>query len=201
MFINQSTNDSCVSSLCTKLSYLDRETSLILKSIAGKPSHLLTKVTLSFHLWMYWVSPSGFLTPLCMPAWFICICFSFIMCIGVKTRRSSSNEIKCCIIPLTLFLIPQCFWLIHRTSRVMLIPRLSQSITILKAIRSIRIDGWRSDVHGYFTSPTMFVLFRNKTWMYSPLLTQTLNFCIVDVVIMHYNLGPVYTKSDNQHNW
>ncbi len=110
MFINQSTNDSCVSSLCTKLSYLDRETSLILKSIAGKPSHLLTKVTLSFHLWMYWVSPSGFLTPLCMPAWFICICFSFIMCIGVKTRRSSSNEIKCCIIPLTLFLIPQCFF-------------------------------------------------------------------------------------------
>ncbi len=95
MFINQSTNDSCVSSLCTKLSYLDRETSLILKSIAGKPSHLLTKVTLSFHLWMYWVSPSGFLTPLCMPAWFICICFSFIMCIGVKTRNkvlyNSSN--------------------------------------------------------------------------------------------------------------
>uniref|UniRef100_A0A673NNH2 Ras-associated and pleckstrin homology domains-containing protein 1-like n=1 Tax=Sinocyclocheilus rhinocerous TaxID=307959 RepID=A0A673NNH2_9TELE len=30
-------------SLCTKHSYLDRETSLILKSIAGKPSHLLTK--------------------------------------------------------------------------------------------------------------------------------------------------------------
>lgn len=31
---------------CTlKHSYLDRETSLILKNIAGKPSHLLTKVT------------------------------------------------------------------------------------------------------------------------------------------------------------
>ncbi|KTG38964.1 hypothetical protein cypCar_00036524 [Cyprinus carpio] len=42
MFINQSTNVSPLS-LCTKHSYLDRETSLILKSIAGKPSHLLTK--------------------------------------------------------------------------------------------------------------------------------------------------------------
>lgn len=31
-----------------KHSYLDRETSLILKSIAGKPSHLLTKVTSSY---------------------------------------------------------------------------------------------------------------------------------------------------------
>uniref|UniRef100_A0A671K5D1 Ras-associated and pleckstrin homology domains-containing protein 1-like n=1 Tax=Sinocyclocheilus anshuiensis TaxID=1608454 RepID=A0A671K5D1_9TELE len=38
-------HDSLMSllSLCTKHSYLDRETSLILKSIAGKPSHLLTK--------------------------------------------------------------------------------------------------------------------------------------------------------------
>lgn len=32
----------------TKHSYLDRETSLILKSIAGKPTHLLTKVTFSY---------------------------------------------------------------------------------------------------------------------------------------------------------
>lgn len=31
-----------------KHSYLDQETSLILKSIAGKPSHLLTKVTSSY---------------------------------------------------------------------------------------------------------------------------------------------------------
>lgn len=31
-----------------KHSYLDRETSLILKSIAGKPTHLLTKVTFSY---------------------------------------------------------------------------------------------------------------------------------------------------------
>ena len=35
-------------SLHPKHSYLDRETSLILKSIAGKPSHLLTKVTSSY---------------------------------------------------------------------------------------------------------------------------------------------------------
>lgn len=32
----------------SKHSYLDRETSLILKSIAGKPTHLLTKVTFSY---------------------------------------------------------------------------------------------------------------------------------------------------------
>lgn len=32
-------------SLSSKHSYLDRETSLILRNIAGKPSHLLTKVT------------------------------------------------------------------------------------------------------------------------------------------------------------
>lgn len=32
-------------SLSLKHSYLDRETSLILRNIAGKPSHLLTKVT------------------------------------------------------------------------------------------------------------------------------------------------------------
>jgi len=39
----------CLSFPCTlKHSYLDRETSLILKNIAGKPSHLLTKVTPSF---------------------------------------------------------------------------------------------------------------------------------------------------------
>ncbi len=42
----------------------------------------------------------------------------------------------------------------------------------------------------------MFVLFHNKPGMYSPLLTQTPNFCIVDAVIVHYILGPVYTKSD-----
>lgn len=34
-------------------SYLDRETSLILKSIAGKPTHLLTKVTLSYTFFFF----------------------------------------------------------------------------------------------------------------------------------------------------
>lgn len=43
---------------CTKHSYLDKETSLILKSIAGKPSHLLTKV-------MHTVA-SYFLSSVCM---------------------------------------------------------------------------------------------------------------------------------------
>lgn len=38
-----------------KHSYLDRETSLILKSIAGKPSHLLTKVTSSNTHFFFWV--------------------------------------------------------------------------------------------------------------------------------------------------
>lgn len=41
---------SSLSSLFSpKHSYLDQETSLILKSIAGKPTHLLTKVTSSQH--------------------------------------------------------------------------------------------------------------------------------------------------------
>lgn len=43
----------------------------------------------------------------------------------------------------------------------------------------------RNDVHGYFTSHTVFVVF-NKTGMFRPLLTQTLHFCIVDKVIVHY---------------
>lgn len=37
----------------SKHSYLDRETSLILKSIAGKPTHLLTKVTLSYTFFFF----------------------------------------------------------------------------------------------------------------------------------------------------
>lgn len=40
-----------------KHSYLDQETSLILKSIAGKPTHLLTKVTSSQHT--HFFSPSS----------------------------------------------------------------------------------------------------------------------------------------------
>lgn len=37
----------------SKHSYLDRETSLILKSIAGKPTHLLTKVTFSYTFFFF----------------------------------------------------------------------------------------------------------------------------------------------------
>lgn len=44
--ITQQTNSPGLSlPLSLKHSYLDRETSLILRNIAGKPSHLLTKVT------------------------------------------------------------------------------------------------------------------------------------------------------------
>lgn len=44
----------CLSFPCTlKHSYLDRETSLILKNIAGKPSHLLTKVTPPFACFLF----------------------------------------------------------------------------------------------------------------------------------------------------
>lgn len=44
--VNQQINSPGLSlSLSLKHSYLDRETSLILRNIAGKPSHLLTKVT------------------------------------------------------------------------------------------------------------------------------------------------------------
>lgn len=55
----------CLSFPCTlKHSYLDRETSLILKNIAGKPSHLLTKVTPSFACFFFPFSACfGFMCP------------------------------------------------------------------------------------------------------------------------------------------
>lgn len=71
----------CLSFPCTlKHSYLDRETSLILKNIAGKPSHLLTKVMPPF---------ACFFSFLCMFLVYFCSLqkkpFNFILLVRLDT--------------------------------------------------------------------------------------------------------------------
>ena len=60
-----------------KHSYLDRETSLILKSIAGKPSHLLTKVTSSNTRWSLCVC-------VC-----VCVCAVLLFCSACLSLEKS----------------------------------------------------------------------------------------------------------------
>lgn len=72
----------CLSFPCTlKHSYLDRETSLILKNIAGKPSHLLTKVTPPFACFfsflcmffdLFWFFTESLLTSVFLPDLTLC---------------------------------------------------------------------------------------------------------------------------------